>query len=51
MMGRMQEFCVNARLIGKTHVFSLKIQLPLQKGTNTHIQFHQPKKWFEEAEA
>ena len=31
--------------------FLLKIQLSLQKGTDTHVQLHQPKKWLEEAEA
>ena len=51
MMGRIQEFCVNARPNCKTHVFLLKIQLSLQKGTDTHVQLHQPKKWLEEAEA
>ena len=31
--------------------FLLKIHLPLQKGTTTYVQLHQPKKWLEEAEA
>ena len=34
-----------------TCFFLLKIQLSLQKGTDTHVQLHQPKKWLEEAEA
>ena len=51
MMGQIEEFCVNAPPNCKTHVFLLKIQLSLQKGTDTHVQLHQPKKWLEEAEA
>ena len=37
--------------IAKHMFFLLKIQLSLQKGTDTHVQLHQPKKWLEEAEA
>ena len=40
-----------AHPICKRHVFLLKIQLSLQKGTDTHVQLHQPKKWLEEAAA
>ena len=31
--------------------FLLKLHLSLQKGTNTYVHLHQPKKWLEEAEA
>ena len=43
MMGRIQEFCVNAPN-SKTLFFLLKIYLSLQKGTNTYVQRYQPKK-------
>ena len=42
---------VSTRPNGKIGVFFLKIHLSLQKGTDTHVQLHQPKKWLEEAEA
>ena len=31
--------------------FLLKRHLSLQKGTDTHVQLHQPKKWLQEAKA
>ena len=36
--------------IAKHMFFLLKIHLPLQKGTTTYVQLHQPKKWLQEAE-
>ena len=41
-MGRIQEFCVNARPNCKTHVFFAENTVVL--GTTTYVQLHQPKK-------
>ena len=43
--------CQRAPKLQNTCFFFLKIQLSLQKGTDTHVQLNQPKKWLEEAEA
>ena len=44
-MGRIQEFCVNARAPKSQNTcFFVENQLSLQKGTDIHVQFHQSKK-------